>query len=113
VLPLLNTGVVKGVAHITGGGFQENIDRILPSNIDAMVETNQWTPEPLFEFLRTQGGVENNEMYRTFNMGIGLVLVTGEADARQVLDSEETKPYEPVVIGRTVAGAGGVRMVFK
>ncbi len=82
-------------------------------NIDAEVDTGRWTPEPVFEFLRTQGGIENNEMYRTFNMGIGLVLVAGEADAQQVLDSEETKQYEPVVIGRTVAGAGTVRMVFK
>lgn len=113
VLPLIHSGMVKGCAHVTGGGFQENIDRILPAKIDAVIETGSWTPDPIFTFLRKQGGIENDEMYRTFNMGIGLVLVVGESDAQQVLDSENAKEFQPVVIGRTVEGAGTVRMEFE
>ncbi len=96
--------MAAGMAHITGGGITENLPRILPRNISAVVETGSWTPPPIFEHLRQLGGVEQDEMLRTFNMGIGLIVVV-PADkfkrAKTMLDHAGEKFF---VIGRTVKG---------
>ena len=112
VLRLMKKKLIKGCAHITGGGFQENIDRILPSDCDAVIETKTWDPDPIFRFLQSAGGVENNEMYRTFNMGVGLVLAVGKRDGARVLKSAEIRPFRPRLIGRITAGRGKVEMVY-
>jgi phosphoribosylamine--glycine ligase / phosphoribosylformylglycinamidine cyclo-ligase len=75
VLPVAQAGLLKGMSHITGGGFTENIPRVLPSNMGCFVDASTWQRPELFSFLQAQGRVEPLEMARTFNNGIGMVLV--------------------------------------
>lgn len=112
VLGLIENHLVKGCAHITGGGFQENVDRILPSNCSAVIDTGTWTPDPIFKFLQDMGHVENDEMYRTFNMGIGFVLVAGPAEAEKITADTALADYEPRRIGRIDSGDGTVRLEY-
>jgi phosphoribosylformylglycinamidine cyclo-ligase len=75
VLPILDEFAVKGIAHITGGGFYDNIPRILPTDCSVTLDRRLWPVPPIFQLIQELGGVADSEMYRTFNMGIGLVLV--------------------------------------
>jgi phosphoribosylaminoimidazole (AIR) synthetase len=75
---------IKGIAHITGGGFAGNIVRILPAGMQAVVQTNAWNPPPLFQLLAHLGQVTREETYHTFNMGIGLVIVVSQATVEHV-----------------------------
>ena len=75
------------MAHITGGGIVGNLPRILPSNLKAIVRTNSWEIPPIFDLIRGYGSVSNGEMYRVFNMGIGLIAVVDEADVSVVLEN--------------------------
>jgi phosphoribosylformylglycinamidine synthase I len=87
---------IKGIAHITGGGFEGNISRILPSGLQAVIETERWQVPPLFQLLARLGNVTKAELYRTFNMGIGMVLVLspkGALEARSVLPELLTVGY--------------------
>ena len=111
-LGLIQSGVVKGCAHITGGGFQENVDRVLPGGIDARIDTAAWEPGPLFRWLQRTGEVENDDMYRTFNMGIGLVMVVDRGVAGAVCSAPALAPFSPRRIGETVPGAGAVVLEF-
>ena len=86
---------LKGMAHITGGGFQDNIPRVLPDHLKAVVATNSWPRPPLFRQLLAWGQIAEQEAFRTFNMGIGMVLIAEPAAARQI---EQLIP-EAVVIG--------------
>ena len=85
VRPTIDTGYVKGIAHITGGGLTDNVPRILPDGCNAVIDARSWPMPPVFEFLREQGDVPVDDMYRTFNMGIGLVIVCSRADLDDVL----------------------------
>jgi phosphoribosylformylglycinamidine cyclo-ligase len=101
---LVTAGVTTGMAHITGGGITENLPRILPKNVTAQVEIGSWPVLPIFEHLRDLGKVSQEEMMRTFNMGIGLIAVIPAAKftrAKNLLDRAEEKFY---VIGRVVKG---------
>ena len=73
--PLLDKGIIKGLAHITGGGFLENIPRILPKGISVEIKRGSWPELPVFALMQQLGNVSDNEMFRTFNMGIGMVIV--------------------------------------
>src|SRR5204863_6943465 len=75
--PLLERKLVKGMAHITGGGIPGNLSRILPAGADARVHRGTWTIPPLFSFLQKSGDVPDAEMFRAFNMGIGMIVVVG------------------------------------
>jgi phosphoribosylformylglycinamidine cyclo-ligase len=108
VLTLMDRGVIKGCAHITGGGFQDNVDRILPGGCDAVIDTGSWTPDPIYKFLQDAGNVESDEMYHTFNMGIGMVLVVDAENADRVVASPAIAAFEPEVIGRIAKGTGKV-----
>jgi len=112
LLPLMDRGVVKGCAHITGGGFVDNVDRILPQNCDAAIDAKSWEPLPIFRYLQEKGGVENAEMYRAFNMGIGMVVVVDKGDADAVLRDGALAEFEPAIIGKIVSGTGIVKMEF-
>ncbi len=112
LLGLMKKGIIKGCAHLTGGGFQENIDRILPHRCDAVIDTKSWKPEAIFQFLQKYGNVENDEMYRTFNMGIGMVVVVDKKDAHEVVHAPALKEYEPLVIGSITEGAAKVLMEY-
>ena len=101
---LTASGLTTGMAHITGGGITENLPRILPKNVTAQVEIGSWPVLPIFEHLRELGQVPQDEMMRTFNMGIGLIVAIPAAKftrAKNLLDRAEEKFY---VIGRIVKG---------
>lgn len=112
LLPILKSKKIKGCVHITGGGFQENIDRVLPGSCNAVIDTKTWTPDEIFLFLQKEGAVENDEMYRTFNMGIGMVLVVSPEDKDAVLEFDGCRAYEPTVIGSITAGNGSVELQY-
>jgi phosphoribosylformylglycinamidine cyclo-ligase len=109
---LMQKNLIKGCAHITGGGFQDNVDRILPENCNAFVDTKTWTPDPIFTFMQKAGNVEWEEMYHTFNMGIGLVMAVKPSDVDTVMKSDELKGFSPVVIGKITSGTGKVDLEF-
>jgi phosphoribosylformylglycinamidine cyclo-ligase len=104
--PLLKkvpSGMVKGLAHITGGGLIDNLPRILPSTCDAIIETKGWRVPRIFQILQQNGSVDPAEMYQVFNMGVGMVVIVTEQDsqrAKSILRSKE--------IGRIERGTGKV-----
>jgi phosphoribosylformylglycinamidine cyclo-ligase len=108
LFPYLQGTLVKGCAHITGGGFQDNVDRILPSGCDAVIELATWEPDPIYRWLQKTGNVERDEMYHTFNMGIGMVIATTPQNAPALLTAPELAAFEPRRIGRVVKGDGKV-----
>lgn len=105
---LMQKGVVKGCAHITGGGFQDNIDRVLPPTCDAVIETAAWEPDPIYRWMQKTGNVAKDEMYHTFNMGIGMVVVVAASDVAQIMDAPGLQAFSPVTIGSVVEGNGKV-----
>jgi phosphoribosylformylglycinamidine cyclo-ligase len=100
-------GVIKGLAHITGGGLIDNLPRILPSNCDAVIETKGWHVPRIFQVLQKNGNVDANEMYQVFNMGIGMVAIVAERNARSAVAILKAKR-----IGRIEPGTGKVRLNF-
>ena len=99
--------VITAMAHITGGGLPENVGRILPPDCDAVIDTDSWTPPPIFTHLQTLG-VERDEMYRVFNMGIGYVLAVRPDFVGGVRRRLRRANEDPVVIGRIKPGRGQV-----
>jgi phosphoribosylformylglycinamidine cyclo-ligase len=82
--PLLASGMIKGLAHITGGGFLENIPRILPDGVSVEIKRGSWPEPPIFSLMQKLGNVSESEMFRTFNMGIGMVIVCSQFDAEPI-----------------------------
>ena len=97
---------IKGLAHITGGGFYENIPRILPKGIAAEIKKRSWNIPALFEVLRREGNLPDEEFFRTFNAGIGIVAVVGAKDAEKAVKLLEGAGEKAFVIGKTVKGSG-------
>ena len=95
---------IQGMAHITGGGFLDNIPRILPDDCDAIIDRASWTVPTLFTFIERQGKVERDEMYRVFNMGIGYVIVSRPRDVSKTLALLEKQRQNPVIIGKIAKG---------
>lgn len=104
VLSLLEQVQVKGMAHITGGGFIENIPRVLPEGVNVEVDYGSWPILPIFSLLQEKGGVSNRDMFTTFNMGIGLVIVVAEQDAAAAQEVLRAAGETPYVIGRVTEG---------
>ena len=102
--------IVSGMAHITGGGIGGNLSRVLPPDVDARVETDAWEIPAVFEFLRERGGIDPDEMYRVFNMGIGYVLIVRPTFTESVVRQLRRLGEEALVIGRIVKGAGKVQL---
>ncbi|HWK10149.1 MAG TPA: phosphoribosylformylglycinamidine cyclo-ligase, partial [Vicinamibacterales bacterium] len=111
VRPLLATSAIKGMAHITGGGMTDNLPRVLPAGCEARIRVGSWPVPPLFTWLQQSGGVPVDDMLRTFNMGIGLILVVAAADSEAVLERLRAAGESPAVIGDIVPGVPGVRYV--
>jgi phosphoribosylformylglycinamidine cyclo-ligase len=109
IQPLLQAGLVKGMAHITGGGITENLPRILPPNLAAEINTRSWSIPPLFEWLRRSGQIPIDDMRRTFNLGVGLIVACSASDAGRVLEMLKDSGEQPSTIGRIVAGEREVR----
>ncbi len=113
VLPLVKRGLLKGIAHITGGGFIENIPRALPEGVKAEVHLKSWPIPEIFSLIRKRANLDENEMLGTFNMGVGMVLAVSRESVEEVLAELRTSGQEAYVIGRTKAQTGGERICFK
>jgi phosphoribosylformylglycinamidine cyclo-ligase len=108
--PLLGGGGIHGMAHITGGGLPGNVNRTLPDTLDAEIDAASWEVPNLFKQLERAGEVDRNEMYRTFNMGVGMVVITDEASAPSIEASAASAHLGSWRLGRIVRGAGQVRI---
>lgn len=110
VLPLLAEAgrkiTVKAMAHITGGGFVDNIPRVLPPNIGVEIDRAAWTIPPLFRLIQDKGGVSEMEMFRVFNMGIGFVLIVAPQSAAEALARLNNAGEQAYRLGETIAGQG-------
>lgn len=105
---LLDSGTIKGLAHITGGGLLENIPRILPEGASVRIKRGSWPVLPIFELMQRIGNIEDAEMHRTFNMGIGMVVVCSAADAAQVAAQVRESELNCFEIGRVTEGPRNV-----
>ena len=101
---LLDSGKIKGLAHITGGGLLENIPRILPERTNAEIQKGSWPALPVFELLQRLGSIEEHEMYRTFNMGVGMIVVCAQSDATSIKSHIEATGESCYEIGRIATG---------
>lgn len=102
---------VFGIAHITGGGFTGNIPRILPDKVDIEIDTTTWEPLPIFKLIDEHGGIEFDEMYEVFNMGIGMTLVVDPDQADAILKFSAANGCKAVRIGQAVKGSGKVTLL--
>ncbi|MFZ5647604.1 MAG: phosphoribosylformylglycinamidine cyclo-ligase [Bacillota bacterium] len=102
VLPLLSQYGIKGMAHITGGGLTENIPRILPDGCAVAIDTKVWRVPPVFGIIKRLGSIDDSEMYKTFNMGIGLVMVVPGEEAGGIIRDISAQGGESMVIGEIV-----------
>jgi phosphoribosylformylglycinamidine cyclo-ligase len=101
------SGMIKGLAHITGGGLIDNLPRVLPKKCHAVIDTKSWRVPRLFEVLQQNGKIDRKEMYQVFNMGIGMVTIVSERDAKRAMSMLRAKR-----IGRIERGTGKTRLVF-
>jgi phosphoribosylformylglycinamidine cyclo-ligase len=101
--------VVHGIAHITGGGLHENLARVLPPTVDAEIFRDSWPIAPVFSWMQRLGDVEDAEMFRVFNMGVGMTLVVSEYYAESIVQQLAAQGFESWRIGRIVDGAGEAR----
>lgn len=109
-LPLIDKFDIHGMVHITGGGFYDNIPRVLPEGCSVEVDTTTWPKPPIFDLLKEWGGVAKAEMYRTFNMGIGMILVVAAEDAPTVQAELAARNEKSYIIGRVTAGERRVEL---
>jgi phosphoribosylformylglycinamidine cyclo-ligase len=101
---LLDSGMIKGLAHITGGGLTDNIPRILPEGTAVEIEKGSWPVLPIFKLMQKIGNVAENEMYRTFNMGVGMVILVSQSDADAVKSYLQQCDQQVYEIGRVIEG---------
>jgi phosphoribosylformylglycinamidine cyclo-ligase len=108
---LLDTGALKGLAHITGGGLVDNIPRILPEGTAVEINRGSWPELPVFTLMQRLGNVSETEMHRTFNMGVGMAIICAATDAPAIRAHIEARGEKIFEIGRVVAGARAVEFV--
>ncbi len=101
---------IKGMANITGGGFYENIPRIFPEGITADINGDAIDVLPIFKLIQREGNIQDDEMYSTFNMGIGIVLAVDAGNAQEIMEYMKSLGEKPVVMGRTVRREGGLKI---
>jgi phosphoribosylformylglycinamidine cyclo-ligase len=101
---------IRALAHITGGGFIDNIPRVLPSRCDALIRKGSWEVPPIFELLANRGRIDSAEMYQVFNMGIGMVAITEPGCADAVVRFIASRGHRAWIIGQVVPGQGKVRI---
>ncbi len=107
ILALIQEFPVKGIAHITGGGITENLPRVLPAGMRARIHRSRWAVPPIFSVISTLGSVERDEMYRVFNMGIGLILVVSPRSADAMVTRIAAMGEQAALIGEVVTGTAG------
>jgi phosphoribosylformylglycinamidine cyclo-ligase len=103
--------VVHGMAHITGGGFYDNIPRALPSDMRVVIDRRSWETPPLFTLIQQLGNVPDAEMFRVFNMGIGYVLIVARERAQDVLTSLQISGEQAWLIGEVQRGSREVQVI--
>ena len=108
---LLDAGAIKGLAHITGGGLIDNIPRILPEAVGVEIKRGSWPVLPVFTLMQRLGNVSETEMHRTFNMGVGMVVICADADTPAIRSQVESRGEKIYEIGRVVAGTRNVEFV--
>lgn len=106
-LAKLPSGMLRGLAHITGGGLIDNLPRVLPADCDAVIDTKSWRVPPIFELLQREGKIDAAEMYQVFNMGIGMAAIVAEKDARHAMAALKAKR-----IGVIAKGCGKTQLVW-
>jgi phosphoribosylformylglycinamidine cyclo-ligase len=107
LLALLRALPVHGLAHITGGGLTDNIPRVLPAGLEALVERRRWGTDPVFEWLQCTARIDAPEMYRTFNCGIGMVVIVPAAHAAPAVALLTAQGESAQIIGEVRRGGGG------
>lgn len=107
---LMQSVKVRGMAHITGGGLIDNVPRVLPANLCAAFDRRSWKPAPFFRFIQQTGKVDEMEMYRVFNMGIGYVIMVRAADQEHAMNILNGVGARPRVIGSIIRGKGNERV---
>jgi phosphoribosylformylglycinamidine cyclo-ligase len=112
LLALFKQVRVKALAHITGGGLPENLPRVLPANATAVIDTKSWQRPAIFDWLQEHGGIEDAEMYRTFNCGVGMVLCVAQDDVEQTLQILAAQGEQASVIGRIDAATDDRRVIL-
>ncbi len=108
ILKALHDVNIKGIAHITGGGIIENIPRVLPKTVDAVIDIVSWPNRSIFQVIQRMGEIEQVEMYKTFNMGIGMVAIVDMQDLRRAMEIFSNALYRPYHIGKVEPGTGGI-----
>jgi phosphoribosylformylglycinamidine cyclo-ligase len=110
ILELADRYEIKGIAHITGGGFIENIPRTIPAGLKAEINIGSFPVLPIFKLMQKLGNIEDKEMYNTFNMGIGLVLVVNKNEVEQIMSSLSEMKEKAYIIGKVTKGEGGIEL---
>jgi len=110
VLHLLGKYNILGIAHITGGGISENIPRVLPEGVSVKIDRENWPKLPIFSLIQKEGEISDSEMFRTFNMGIGMVLIVREDKAVQIIKELGQIDFPSYIIGKVVKGKQKVEM---
>ena len=95
---------INGCSHITGGGFYENIPRMLPDNVKAVVKKDSYPVPPIFDLIKTKGDIDEHMMYNTFNMGLGMVIALNKGDEDKTVDALKNAGYDAFVVGEVVDG---------
>jgi phosphoribosylformylglycinamidine cyclo-ligase len=104
VLEIIKNVNVKGIAHITGGAFHGKLTRVLPKNMDALVDKSSWNVPNIFRLIQQKGNVEEREMFRTFNMGIGMILAVSPKDVKKTQKILAKNRLKSWVIGKIIKG---------
>ncbi|HWE78336.1 MAG TPA: AIR synthase-related protein, partial [Pseudolabrys sp.] len=107
------TGAVKGLAHITGGGFPDNIPRVLPKGLGARIDLGQVPVKPVFKWLAAAGMIAQNEMLRTFNCGVGMIVVTAAHEGARVAEAFRRGGEQVVTLGDVIRADGDDRVVYR
>lgn len=108
ILDLISKVEVKGVSHITGGGFYENIPRMLPDGISAKIRKGSWNIPPIFDLIQKEGNIPEHDMYNTFNMGVGMAVCVDKTNADKAIEILKANGEEAFIIGEAVDGDEGV-----
>ncbi len=111
VLALMRDYKIKGLAHITGGGITENLPRVLPEGCRAKINRKSWTPNPVFTFIQEKGNVDMDEMFRDFNMGIGMMAVVENGQAEKFIAAASSLGEKAFLVGEIIKGEKGVEYI--
>ncbi|WP_127505361.1 phosphoribosylformylglycinamidine cyclo-ligase [Actinoplanes solisilvae] len=110
-LGLIEETDVRAFSHVTGGGIPGNLNRVLPTNMDAVVDRSTWRPQPIFDLIQAKGRIEDHEMEATFNMGVGMFAIVSSDDADRAMAYLTGRGVEAWQVGEVIEGAGDVQMM--